>query len=1325
MVMSKKMKSIRNIVSGFVAIILLCFSQDVNASHIVGADMSFTCKGEEWFMINLTVRRDCNNGDPEAVFDDPAYVGIFDAFGTPLNWLGSLGAVKMELVSVEDIGATDPGCTPGGQEVCVSEARYVGKAYLPFREKGYILAYQRCCRNQTLNNILDPTQTGNTSFVCITEESMTACNNSPSFQEWPDLYICAGEQLVFSSAGVDIDGDDLRYTLYTPLAGATLDMPQPIPPAGPPYDEVIYAPGFSMDNQLGSGVPLAIDYNTGVITATPELVGQFLVGVLIEEWRDGVMLSKTRRNFEYNVRDCSGLTGLSFNTPDIVCEGLTVTVDNNSNSSGGYKWNFNYPSDDPAFMSTEDNPSFTYPAEGDYQIQLTSTSGEALCNTEVIRQVRVINSQLSVSFDNATPVCTNDLITLDLTSTATEGDSQYSITDSRYEIIIDGLVYPFAGGTTTAVVPCATSITIVHYVTSSSGCTITETKVYNNIGDGAVSLNFLAGPITVCPNQSTRLVANPNPAWTYTWTPTTGLTFPNGASDPVANPDVTTTYSVTVSNGESTVTEEVTVFVQNEFLDVSIVNNSGTCGGEVNLTGVASNGGPEGLIYEWSFDPNFATVAARGQTVNIPVNGNSVIYMRAGGGAFCGSNVPSISLGDLGASNISASFSPINTCIGNTGTVSVVNSDPNETFTVVWEPTESIISGLTGETVTIDAADGQTEVPLTYTATTSGGCVKTETINVPVVNDIVVDISSSATGDCTTGNTYQALSNTPLDMTNFEWSLDPDFSTILSTDPTITVDVPAGSTLYLRATTSNDECKSNIATREIMLGMESLEFDAPSRICLGDTADIDLITPDGEVLTVTWSPAPEIISGVNDTKVIVVGMNTGNDNLTLSYTATNQAGCSFSGTIDIPYSTIIPTNLDPQVQCGTNSMAFSIDPIYGDGDVLWDFGVVNGEALTSTQANPTIDFGMAGTYSGTLTSTMETCNFDAESVTFEVPEILEIATEDDLDQSTCDGGDPNLTLGATSVSDIVWTDQDGNVLSMTDSVTVDRSEMTSITATVSDTFGCEMTLVYDVSKYDFDVTITGPGTVEGGEPACGESVDLNVTDNTGANVSYMWTSAMGGVISGGDTANPTIDPSNAGDLVLTVTNEDLGCSMEFPVPIDGSGGITASINATPGTTITSGESVTLDVVTDATGATYEWADDGSTNGSRVVMPTETTTYTVTVTDENGCTAEAMITITVEEQLCSNYMVPEAFTPNGDGNNDVLMVRSDGDLDEVDFQILDRWGKEVFRTMRQDVGWNGFHQNDGAEMAPDVFAYCLKVVCNGQEEVIAGSVSLIR
>jgi len=292
-------------------------------------------------------------------------------------------------------------------------------------------------------------------------------------------------------------------------------------------------------------------------------------------------------------------------------------------------------------------------------------------------------------------------------------------------------------------------------------------------------------------------------------------------------------------------------------------------------------------------------------------------------------------------------------------------------------------------------------------------------------------------------------------------------------------------------------------------------------------------------------------------------------------------------------------------------------------------------------------------------------------------------------------------------------------LSLGDMVTVNSADVTTVRGIVSDVHGCSDTIIFTISEYIFDISI------DSGDAMCATGpVDVTATDNTGADLSYMWFSEAGGIISGEDSNVVSVDAENAGDLRLIVTNNDLGCVMEFEAPVMGSSGIESSLSASE-TNIISGESTTLTVTTDAEGATYMWSD-GSTEGpTRTVSPTETTTYTVTVTDINGCTSEASITITVDPAICSNVFLPTAFTPNGDGNNDEFMLRSDAAVDEIDLQILDRWGKEVFRTTDQNEGWNGFHRQTGHELSPDVYAYCLKVTCNGQETISAGHVTLIR
>ena len=1445
--MSHLKKFMNHFTTGIFVLLMLLSSQ-VSATHIVGADMTFSCNGKDWYSINLTVRRDCLNGDPEAVFDDPAFVGIFDGIGTPQPWLGELGNVRMELIGIEDIDVLDATCTPGGAPVCVSEATYVGQVFLPVIDNGYVLAYQRCCRNATLTNILNPLETGNTSFVCLTKETLVSCNNSPVFGEFPEVIICNDQPLVFDASATDADGDELRYSLFTPHAGGSLANPQPIPPAGPDYDEVIYAPGFSLDNVLGGDSNLSIDPVTGILTAQPGIIGQFLVGILVEEFRGGVSLSKTRRNFEYNVRDCSMLTGVGFDAPELICEGFTVDFQNTSSSDvTSFSWNFNSPTSDAAFMSTEANPSFTFPGPGTFTVVLTTD--DDVCRTETSRVIRIVDSGLTSGFDATGLVCDGDVINISVASLAQEPNSSFQIASVTYEVIIGDQVFVFNNGETVLTVPCTSSLTIRHTVVSTSGCDSSSELFFGNIGpgdsddsdgdgvsdedemndgtdpndpcdfnpdsitlpqsepflsadcdgdgvtngdeiadgtdpldpcnfnpdsitlpqsgpflsvdcdgdgvtngneledgtdpfnpcdfilesatvnplpaflaadcdgdgvtngdeirdgtdplnpcdfmvssvsiapsgdflladcdgdgvtngdeirDGTDPLNpcdfmvssvsiapsgdflladcdgdgvtngdeirdgtdpsdpcnfqpssvsversepflivdcdgdgvtngdeiqdgtdpfnpcdfsptsitleqtdnffnancdsmpsivFIGDPIIICEGNSTRLVMNPNPNFTYTWTPTTGLDFSDGGmADPIARPTTTTTYTVDVSDGQTTIREMVTVEVINTLLNVGITNNNtSACNPVANLSAVDLGNTGVALNYDWSFDPNFTTLAAQGQNVmiDLPAGTSSTIYLRAGGADFCGSNVPTITLNASGIAT-SAQVSPINTCFDSNGSVSITG-DPGAV--VVWDPSDNITSDLNAQTVDVTALEGQEDFTLSYTVTTSDGCTTTNTVNVGVEMSLDLGINASPVSCDGIGN-FQASANGPIENVNIEWSLDENFDSIISTNPMLELNEPAGTAVFLRGST------------------ESCQSDVVSSVLADGAAEFML-------------------------------------------------------------STDLPT-----------------------------------------------------------------------------------------DQRSCEG-DSTVSLNVTSNGgNIEWFDQDGNMIAAGESITVDRGDITSATAIVVDQNGCPDSIVFDVGLFEFDLTIDGFDP-DANDPICMPSVNLNVTDNSGSSsIIYEWISANGGVLSGGDTPSPTIDVVLGDDLVLVVTNEEFGCMDTIPFPVMGAPGITAEIEADPGTTITEGESVTLTATTDAVGGTFVWST-GETTQTITVMPEETTTYTVVVTDENGCTAEDSITITVEESECSTFDLPNAFTPNGDGNNDELLVRSDGDLDAIDFQVLDRWGREVFRTTDITETWNGRHQQTGSEISPGVFAYCLQVTCNGVDMVQHGSIALIR
>ncbi len=133
------------------------------------------------------------------------------------------------------------------------------------------------------------------------------------------------------------------------------------------------------------------------------------------------------------------------------------------------------------------------------------------------------------------------------------------------------------------------------------------------------------------------------------------------------------------------------------------------------------------------------------------------------------------------------------------------------------------------------------------------------------------------------------------------------------------------------------------------------------------------------------------------------------------------------------------------------------------------------------------------------------------------------------------------------------------------------------------------------------------------------------------------------------------------------------------------------------------------------GSTYLW----STGDTTPSIITDTIGfYTLTVT--NGQCSEQDI---VEVDYCPEIFIPNAFTPNGDGKNDLFYIYGVG-LREVEYLIYDRWGNHLFTGVSQDVGWDGYYKGDLVQI--DVYVYKVKYKgINTKERVKYGRVTVIR
>lgn len=586
------MKSIRSIF--FVLLLLMVGAAELKATHIVGGEMRYRCLGNNEYEITLVIFRDCFYGNPQAWFDDPASIGVFNSSNILLRQIlvAPMGNDTLQPVLNNECFVAPP-------SVCVHTTTYRDTVNLEPISGGYTLAYQRCCRNQTIANIVNPLATGATYSVTISETALQQCNNSPQFNQWPPIYICAGEPINFDQSARDIDGDSIVYRLCEPLQGANQAIPMPQPPNPPPYLPVTWvSPPYGVANMLNGtpgDPPLAIDYQTGLLTGLPNTVGQFVVGICVEEYRNGQLIGTMRRDFQYNVGLCGQATSAFF-APEIQCGNLFVLFQNQSNNATEYLWRFNDPAQPDAF-STNINAAFNFSDTGTYQIMLIANPG-TVCADTAERSIRLLPNSLFPGFDVQFGPC-SDSITLNVT------DQSF---DTLSTIIRRSWRLMPGGQSSTAINPQFVIrddgvYTLELTVEAENGCVQTSAQSFP-----IILLNLEApDSVAICRGDTAtlRVPGGTGQNLSFSWSPEQNIVSGASAAEVRVAPLNTTIYTVVVENilGCRQTFQVPVIVSENLPVIIATAEPDTIAPGETTRLEATFN---PGYRYEWTPDPSLS-----------------------------------------------------------------------------------------------------------------------------------------------------------------------------------------------------------------------------------------------------------------------------------------------------------------------------------------------------------------------------------------------------------------------------------------------------------------------------------------------------------------------------------------------------------------------------------------------------------------------------------------------------------------------------------------------------------------------------------------------
>ncbi|RMG86081.1 MAG: gliding motility-associated C-terminal domain-containing protein [Bacteroidetes bacterium] len=304
---------------------------------------------------------------------------------------------------------------------------------------------------------------------------------------------------------------------------------------------------------------------------------------------------------------------------------------------------------------------------------------------------------------------------------------------------------------------------------------------------------------------------------------------------------------------------------------------------------------------------------------------------------------------------------------------------------------------------------------------------------------------------------------------------------------------------------------------------------------------------------------------------------------------------------------------------------------------------------------------------------------------------------------TC-GGIAQLTAQPTG-TDLVWSNGE-----MQNAIKITLSDNYSVT--VTDANGCS-------ASADTTIMLTPPLTasLDITNPRCHDTADgsIEIADLQGGRAPFLF------FLDGMPSDTPVFAPLPAGNYVVSV-QDDYGCEwssgalLPSPPPFE--------LDAGDNQTIAPGQSVLLSATASSPPDTVWWLPPDYLNcptcPETEATPTENITYRLFALDTNGCPGTDTIAIIVQS---SGVYIPNAFSPNGDGIND-LFTAYGKHLHIESLKIFNRWGGIVWNT-QGDVPWDGTANGQPAQEGVYVFLLEYTHTNTGEVNVISGDVLLIR
>ena len=749
--------------------------------------------------------------------------------------------------------------------------------------------------------------------------------------------------------------------------------------------------------------------------------------------------------------------------------------------------------------------------------------------------------------------------------------------------------------------------------------------------------------------------------YTYTWSP-------SGGNSSSANSLIAGVYTVSVKDANlcpGTLT--VTITQPTASLTANITGTTQATCGQANASAtVTASGGTTAYTYSWI--PSGGTAIT---TNSLGAGSVSVIVTDAKG---CTKTALTTITSASGPTLSVVSQTNVNCFGASTGSATVNSIGGTGPYTYTWNP-----GNLNGATQTNLAAGIYTIVN-----TDAGGCSGSGTVTItqPTAS-LTANITATTQATCGQTNASAAVTASG-GTTAYTYSWVPSGGTAITTNS-----LGAGSVSVIVKDAKG--CAKTAITTITSASGPTLSVVSQTNVnCFGastGSATVNSIGGTGPY-TYTWNPGN--LNGATQTN-LAAGI----------YTIVNAdaSGCSGSGTVAItqPTASLTGVTTTSNTTCGGSTGSATVTASGGTLGYTYNWSPSGGSSNIATGLT-------AQNYVVTITDA-KNCTVTASALINSIGgPTVSITSQSNI---PCSGGNVGSAtvsaVGGSGTYTYTWSPSGGNASSASNL----GAGMYTVAVSSGGCIGTTIVTITQAPTLTLNLSSTSATCT-----AFNGSASVIATGGSSV-YTYTWS----------NSSNTSSISALAGGIYTVNVNDGAGCIKTGTVAVAVST-ITFVIDAGNYTTIPTGGSAALNG-TVPVGSTYTWSPSNTLSCSNclnpIATPAQSTTYTLSVTNTNGCQMNDTVTVHIDLP-CGELFVPTAFSPNNDGSNDVLYVYGNC-ISDLTFVLFNRWGEKVFETTDPTVGWDGTF--NGKPENPAAFAYYIKAKVDGISITKNGSIALVK